>query len=340
MRRSSRGARPIATAVAALGLAAGVAACGSYAGGSEAGGDYPQGGLSLMAPADPGGGWDETARAFQQSVREAGLADGSTEVYNVPGAGGTLGLSQLVSKSSGEPNELMVMGLVMLGAIETNQSSVDLGTTTPIATLTTEAEAIVVPSDSRYRTFDDLMKELERDPGSVAWGGGSAGGTDQLLVGLLAREVGADPAETKYVAHDGGGDATAAILSGSVDAGVSGASEFADQVEAGKMRALAVSGDGPLDVGGQQVDNLTSQGYAVTITNWRGIVGPPGLTDEQRDQVVDFVERLQASEAWKKNLRRFGWTAFEKSGEAFTRFLDSEERRVKQIVADLELAGS
>jgi putative tricarboxylic transport membrane protein len=114
MRRSSFSARRIASAVAALGLAAGVAACGSTAGGSEAGGDYPQGRLSIMAPADPGGGWDETARAFQQSVREAGLAD-STEVFNVPGAGGTLGLSQLVSKSSGEPNELMVMGLVMLG---------------------------------------------------------------------------------------------------------------------------------------------------------------------------------------------------------------------------------
>jgi putative tricarboxylic transport membrane protein len=339
MRRSSRGARRIASAVAALGLAAGVAACGSTAGGSEAGGEYPQGRLSIMAPADPGGGWDETARAFQQSVREAGLADGA-EVYNVPGAGGTLGLSQLVSKSSGDPNELMVMGLVMLGAIETNQSSVDLGTTTPIATLTTEAEAIVVPSDSKYRTLDDLMEDLERDPGSVAWGGGSAGGTDQLLVGLLAKEVGADPAETKYVAHDGGGDATAAILSGSVDAGVSGASEFADQVEAGKMRALAVSGDGPLDVGGQQVENLTSQGYDVTITNWRGIVGPPGLPDEQREQVVDFVERVQASPAWKRNLQRFGWTAFEKSGDAFAQFLDSEEQRVRRIVADLELSGS
>jgi hypothetical protein len=78
----------------------------------------------------------------------------------------------------------------------------------------------------------------------------------------------------------------------------------------------AVSGDGPLDVGGQQVENLTSQGYDVTITNWRGIVGPPGLSDEQRDQVVDFVERVQASPAWKKNLQRFGWTAFEKSGES------------------------
>jgi putative tricarboxylic transport membrane protein len=340
MRRISRSARGIASAVAAVALAGVAAACGSYAGGSEGEGDYPRGRLSIMAPADPGGGWDETARALQQAVRESELADDGTEVYNVPGAGGTLGLSQLVSKSSGEPNQLMVMGLVMLGAIETNQSPVDLGVTTPIATLTTEAEVIVVPSDSEYRTLDDLTKDLERDPGSVAWGGGSAGGTDQLLVGLLAKEVGANPAETKYVAHEGGGEATAAILSGSVDVGVSGVSEFADYVKAGEMRALAVSGEGPLEVGGEKVENLTAQGYDVTITNWRGIVGPPGLSDEQRDQIVEYVERVQATPAWKANIKRFGWTELAKSGEAFRQFLDSEEQRVKQIVADLELSGS
>ena len=76
-----------------------------------------------MAPAAPGGGWDTTARAFQEASREAKLDDG-VEVYNVEGAGGTLGLSQLVSKASGDPYQLMMTGLVMLGAIETNGSDV------------------------------------------------------------------------------------------------------------------------------------------------------------------------------------------------------------------------
>ena len=79
-----------------------------------------------MAPAAPGGGWDSTARAFQSSARDAELDDG-IEVFNVDGAGGTLGLSQLVSKASGDPYELMMTGLVMIGAIETNRSQVDLG---------------------------------------------------------------------------------------------------------------------------------------------------------------------------------------------------------------------
>jgi putative tricarboxylic transport membrane protein len=237
--------RPAAVCAAAMSVGA-IAACGDTAGGGgSASADFPTERVSIMAPADPGGGWDETARAFQQAIRDGKVGKGA-EVYNVPGAGGTLGLSQLVSKQNGNEHQLMVMGLVMLGAIETNKSAVNLSQVTPISTLTEEAEAIVVPTDSKYKTLDDLMADLKRDPGSVAWAGGSAGGTDQLLVGLLAKAVAADPAKTKYVAHDGGGEAKAAILSGSVDAGVSGVSEFADQVEAGKMRALAVSGDEPV----------------------------------------------------------------------------------------------
>src|SRR5215217_3982183 len=249
-----------------------IAACGQTAGGTDsAGGSYPEARLSIMAPADPGGGWDETARALQQSMKEAKLGKGA-EVYNVPGAGGTLGLSQLVSKQRGKDDQLMVMGLVMLGAVETNQASVGLDQVTPIAGLTQEDEVIVVPADSDYTTLGDLAAGLKKDPASVSWAGGSAGGTDQLLVGQLAKAVGTDPAKTKYVAHDGGGEALTALLSGSVDAGVSGVSEFADQVQAGKLRALAVSGDKALDVGGKTVKPIKDQGIDVVMTNWRGIV--------------------------------------------------------------------
>jgi putative tricarboxylic transport membrane protein len=291
-----------------------------------------------MAPADPGGGWDETARALQQTMKEAKLGKGA-EVYNVPGAGGTLGLSQLVSKQKGNDDQLMVMGLVMLGAVEANDSSVNVDQTTPIAGLTQEDEVIVVPAKSKYKTFDDLVADLKADPASIAWAGGSAGGTDQLLVGQLAKTVGADPSKTKYVAHSGGGEALAAILSGSVDAGVSGVSEFADQVKAGKLRALAVSGEKPVDVGGKSVETIKDQGVDVVMTNWRGIVAPPGLSDQQRQAVVDFVEKLRDTPAWQDSLKRFGWTPLTTSGEEFDAFLKSEQQRVQQLASELDLSG-
>jgi putative tricarboxylic transport membrane protein len=326
-------------ACAVVAVSVPVAACGQTAGGgSGSSGSYPQSRLSIMAPADPGGGWDETARALQQSIKEEKLGKGA-EVYNVPGAGGTLGLSQLVSKHRGKDDQLMVMGLVMLGAVEANQSSVGIDEVTPIAGLTQEDEAIVVPAKSKYKTLDDLVADLKADPGSIAWAGGSAGGTDQLLVGQLTKAVGADPGKTKYVAHSGGGEALTAILSGSVDAGVSGVSEFVDQVEAGKLRMLAVSGEKPADVGGTTVKTIKDQGVDVVMTNWRGIVAPPGLSDQQREDVVAFIEKLRATPAWQASLKRFNWAPLTSSGDAFSTFLKTEQDRVKALASELQLSS-
>jgi putative tricarboxylic transport membrane protein len=329
--RSSRALIGGLLAVAAL---VAIIAPGGASGGDDASQPYPVRRISIMAPAAAGGGWDTTARAFQSASRDAKLDDG-IEVFNVEGAGGTLGLSQLVSKSSGDPYQLMMTGLVMLGAIETNGSDVPLSRTTPIATLITETEGIVVPEDSEYRTLADLVADFKRDPGSIRWAGGSAGSTDQLLVGELARVLGADPGRTKYVAHSGGGEANAAILSGSVDAGVSGLSEFVDQIDAGKMRLLAVSAPVEIEVAGQRPRTLRDQGVDLEMTNWRALVAPPGLSAAERERITGWVQKVVDSPEWRKNLERYDWTPFVKVGAELDDFVASEQRRVQQIVEDL-----
>jgi putative tricarboxylic transport membrane protein len=326
-------------AVAALALGAG--ACGNKAetdgGGGGAAANWPQRDLRIMAPADPGGGWDSTAREMAEALTKGKIIDKGVEVYNVPGAGGTIGLSQLASKRSGQSNQLMVMGLVMLGAIQTNKSPVDLTKTTPIAALTTEPEAIVVRSQSKYKTMDDLVAAMKQDPSKVSFGGGSAGGTDQVLVGLVAQAAGVDPSQPKYVAYSGGGEAVQSILSGSVDAGVSGVSEFADQVEAGKMRVLAVSTAEPVDVGGEQAPTLKEQGLDVEITNWRGVVAPPDIEASERDAAIAAIEKLHDSPEWKEALERNEWTDFFRTGDDFQAFIDSENQRVEGVLRDIGL---
>ena len=299
---------------------------------------YPNRQLQIMAPAAPGGGWDSTARAFQSSARDAELDDG-IEVFNVDGAGGTLGLSQLVSKASGDPYELMMTGLVMIGAIETNRSQVDLDKTTPIATMTTEAEAIVVPTKSKYKKLADLVADFKRDPASIRWAGGSAGSTDQLLVGELARVLGADPAKTKYVAHSGGGEANAAILSGSVDAGSTGLSEVIDQVKAGKMRLLAVSSPVNLQVDGRKPPTIKEAGVNLEMTNWRAITAPPGISDSERGRIAGWVTRVMKTPKWQENLKRNDWTPFVKTGADLDRFITSEQKRVHTVVDALGISG-
>ena len=90
-----------------------------------------------MAPAAPGGGWDQTARTMQTVLQAEGIS-GNVQVTNVPGAGGTIGLAQFVNQAKGDPEQLIVGGYVMVGAILTNNSPVDLTMVTPIARLTGE----------------------------------------------------------------------------------------------------------------------------------------------------------------------------------------------------------
>jgi putative tricarboxylic transport membrane protein len=328
-------------AIAVIALGAG--ACGNKAdtdGGAGGGGataNWPQRDLRIMAPADPGGGWDSTAREMAEALTKGKVIDKSAEVYNVPGAGGTIGLSQLASKRAGDANQLMVMGLVMLGAIQTNKSPVDLSKTTPIAALTTEPEVVAVRADSRYKTMQDLVDAMKKDPSKISFGGGSAGGTDQILVGLIAKAAGVDPSKPKYVAYSGGGEATQSILSGSVDAGVSGVSEWADQVDAGKMRVLAVSSADPVDVGGKQAPTLKEQDLDVEITNWRGVVAPPDLKPGDRDAVIAAMDKLHDSPEWKQALERNEWTDFFRTGDEFKSLLDSENKRVEGILQEIGL---
>lgn len=303
-------------------------------GGGGGTGGYPEGDLSIMAPADPGGGWDGTARAMQSAL-ESDVVDVGVEVYNVGGAGGTIGLAEFVENHAGDPNQLMVMGLVMVGAIRTNDSDVTLEDVTPIASLTSEQEALVVPADSEYESLEQVIEAWQEDPTSISWGGGSAGGTDHILVGLMAQEVGIDPADVNYVAHAGGGEAISAILSGAVTVGVSGVSEFADQVDAGEMRWLAVSGEEPPD--GVDAPTITDAGLDVVLENWRGVVAPPDLSDGDREAVIQMVTDMRDSDAWQQALEDNGWADFFQAGDEFEAYLEEERQRVEEVLADIGL---
>ena len=293
---------------------------------------FAAGPLMIVAPAAPGGGWDQTARALQQAFVSVD-PDTSVQVDNVPGAAGTIGLARFVSGERGNPEALLVMGLVMLSAITTNHAPVTLAETTPIARLTGEPEVIVVPAASPLKSLNDLLAAFRTSPESVSWGGGSAGGTDDLLVRLLAETLGIAPSRVNYIAFAGGGPALAALLGGQVTAGVSGYSEFAGQIDAGALRALAISS--PSTAGRTIAPTLRAQGIDLEFANWRGIVAAPGLTDVERDRLAAQLARVATSEAWRTILARNGWDDMFLAGAPFRQFLIAEQRRIDAVLARL-----
>ena len=317
--------------VAAVALS--LTACGGSSSSDDAAAESTLDRLAIIAPAAPGGGRDSTARAAQAVLEQESLV-GSAEVSNVAGAGGTIGLAKLAGLK-GEGSTLMTMGLVMVGAIETNKSEATLDDVTPIARLTSEQEAIVVPASSPYTTMDDFVEAWKKDPGKLAIAGGSAGGTDQIFAGLLAQAAGIDPKKVNYIAFSGGGEALAAILGGKVAAGISGVSEFTDQIASGKMRALAVSGGERVD----GVDAPTAQeaGLEVELENWRGVVAPAGISDADKDALTEAVQQMYDSQAWKDQLEKNGWNDAYQPADEFTSYLAEEKTRVAGVLAELGL---
>jgi putative tricarboxylic transport membrane protein len=291
-------------------------------------------GLEILVPAAPGGGWDQTGRAMQNALQEEDLASG-IQVVNIPGAGGTIGLAQFVSGKEGQGNALMTGGLVMLGAILTNDSPVTLEQVTPIARLTGEYEVIVVPASSDIQTLDDLIAQFKEDPQSVSWGGGSAGGTDHMLVGLIAKEAGVDPSGINYVPFAGGGEALASILGGHVTAGVSGYQEFAGQIETGDLRPLAISSAERLE--GVDIPTLKEQGVDVDLTNWRAVFAPPDISDEDKQQLADAVGRMVESETWQNTLKERAWLDLYLPPDEFAQFLEEDRQQVETVLKDIGL---
>ena len=256
--------------------------------------------LKIMAPAAPGGGWDQTARSMQQALMAEKIAR-SVQVTNVPGAGGAVGIAQFVNGAKGDGNQLMVNGFVMVGALLMNKSPVTLDQVTPIARLTEETQVMVVPANSPIKTAKDL----------------------------------ADAAKVNYLPFSGGGESLAAILGGKVTAGISGWSEYEGQIKAGKLRALGVTS--PQRMPGVDVATFKEQGVDLVLTNWRSVMGAPGINATQKQTLVDAIGKLAKSKAWQDILKQKGWDDAYLTGDEFATFLKQEQVRVSRVLASVGL---
>jgi putative tricarboxylic transport membrane protein len=291
--------------------------------------------LNMFVPAAPGGGWDGTARAIERAAKAAGLV-GNMAFENVGGAGGMVGLPRFVNQRKGQANSLMVGGSVMIGAGIANKSPITIKNVTPIARLTEEAGVIVVPAAGKIKTWKELEAAIKANPKAVSVAGGSAGGTDHLILGMLIKALGKNPREAAYVAFAGGGPANAAILGNQVVAGISGYSEFEEQIKAGKMIPLAVSGKRRIP--GVNVPTLSELGVNVTESNWRGVFAAPGISDAQRNALIDFITKVTQSTAWKQELETRKWTDAFMTERPFERDLAKDIADKEVLMKELGLA--
>jgi putative tricarboxylic transport membrane protein len=290
-------------------------------------GDDARSRLTLIAPAGAGGGWDGAAREAQQAMRAQGIVN-NAQVVNIPGAGGTIGLTKFAGMD-GESTTVMLMGITMLGAININGSDTTLEDVTPIARITEDYDVLVVPADSPYNSVDDLVAAWKTGPEAFAFGGGSLGSVDQMIITQLAQASGIEPTAVNYIAYSGGGELATSLMSGTIKASVSGYVDFADQIEAGRLKALAVSAPEPVET--IDLPTLKELGYDISLTNWRGIVAAPGITEEQKAELQSIVAEVVKTPEWHDAIKRNQWTDRFLAGEDFERFLAQETTAVNDI---------
>ncbi|YAL83676.1 Bug family tripartite tricarboxylate transporter substrate binding protein [Dermacoccaceae bacterium W4C1] len=294
----------------------------------------PNARLRMMIPNSPGGGYDLTGRAAVKVMEDEDIT-GRFEVFNVIGASGTVAMARLMNEK-GNTDLMMTMGLGVVGATYTNKSDARVSRATPLVKLIEESEGVLVPKNSPHKTIDDLIAAWKKNPRGTAVGGGSApGGPDHLFPMELAKASGLDPKRVNFVSYDGGGDLLPALLGSKVAFATSGLGEYVEQIKNGSVRVLAVSG--ARRVKGIEAPTLTESGTDLTFTNWRGVLAPPGISETRRNELIELLTKMHASQAWKDILVKQDWTDSWQTGDEFGSFLKAQDKRVGDTLKELGL---
>ncbi|MCP3763595.1 tripartite tricarboxylate transporter substrate binding protein [Domibacillus sp. A3M-37] len=326
-------------------LALSLAACsgsGSSSEGNneEAGASYPEKPIVINAPSGAGGGLDTTARALTKVLSDTGLNEQSMTVENKPGGGQAVGLADFISQDPQDPYRLFLPSVPLLinNLKKEGNSPHSYRDLTPIAQLTKDYGAIVVPADSKYTDLQSLFNDLKAKPDSLTLAGGSAPGSQDHLVAMLpAVKAGVDAAKIKYVSYDGGGEAMTALIGGNADVLATDISGTGEYLKAGKIRVLGVSSPERLKGTYADIPTYKEGGIDAEFTIWRGLFGPKEMPDYAVDYWNKTLDEMVQTPEWQEVLQTNGWEHGYKNSEEFTAFLEEQEVLVQEILESLNM---
>lgn len=288
--------------------------------------------LEWVASSGVGGGYGTTAIAFADAMKAEGMLSDYTVAYK-PGGSGTVGLGYFQDQKS--KDVAFITGFAMVAGVASTKSKLVQADSKAISGLMREWEAIVVPTSSKYKTINQLLEDIVANP-KLAIAGGSKGTVDHVFMGLLVEKAGGKATAMNYVPYAGGGEVTSSVLSGQTVAGVSGTSEFASFVKAGKLRVLALSS--PTRLKSIKGQTLTAQGINFVFGNWRGVLAPATLTEAERVNWLKVVDVTRAGDSWKATLVAKDWQNQSDYGKDFEAFLASQKKDITTTLVSLGLA--
>ena len=298
---------------------------------SSAGDGYPSGPVTMTAGANPGSGFDLTIRSVVDALETDDIVTVPLPVQNRPGGIGSVFLAEMVEQYKGADDQVSVTSLAMMMNELQGMSEYGYRDVTMIARLMTEYFVVVTGPNSAFANLTDIATAITSDPGAVPVG---AAIDDQAPFDLLVAAAGGDPALIDYVSLEGGGEQSAALLNGEISVAIAGVSEVISLVNSGQLAALGVLSEERLP--GLNAPTAREQGLDVTLSNWRGLYGPPEMPEFAVAYWQNALGEMVQSPTWKQIAERNQFTTTFMIGDEFQTFLSETQADVK---AALEEAG-
>ncbi|PSL36253.1 tripartite-type tricarboxylate transporter receptor subunit TctC [Planomicrobium soli] len=304
--------------------------CSSGGSGAEAE-QFPTKPIELVAPATPGGGWDATARAIQKILKDEELVEGNINVVNKPGGSGEVGWQYLKGKDA---HSLAINSSLLITNNLLGQSELSYEDFTPLAVLTTEWISIAVANDSPFADAKQLMEQLKEDPSSIKIAlAPGLGNNDHLSFVQAAKEYGVDVSKLNILIYESGGDVVTALLGGHVDVATMSISESKEQHLAGKFKVISVSSAERLE-GLEEVPTWQEQGVDMVFPHWRGILGPPDMTEEEIAYYDKAIGDMVETEAWTELMKNNEWELFYKNSAESAEFLKEQTQMYDTLLSE------
>ncbi|MDN5586719.1 MAG: tripartite tricarboxylate transporter substrate binding protein [Brevibacterium sp.] len=337
-RRRKQALRPALTVGAVLASLALVATgCGNKAQPPGEGGDYPTGPVTVSAPAEPGSGWDTTARALVEALQKEEVVTTPLPVKNQPGGTGCMWMTSMMQQEKGKDDQIAITSLASQTMKARGLCEFGPEDTTLIATMYVEDFMVVAPDDGDIKNVSDLVKALKEDPQKVTV---AASGDDTLPFALFAKEAGIEPADINFVNYEGGGEQTTAMLNGDAKVAIAGLSEFRSVLESGDIKPLLTFAKKPLAAPYDSVPTAADSGYDVTLGNWRGVYGPAEMPQEAVDYWAKALEEVSNSATWKDTVEKNQWAPEFLTGDEAQKYADETAATVEEGVKETDLGTS
>jgi len=293
---------------------------------------YPSKNIEVIVPFAPGGGTDNLMRTITGIIEENKWSPVPITVNNRPGGSGTVGYSYLIGKKGDSHVIAGATPMIVSGKLQGRLPGNHRDAMTVLMVVAIDELMLSVRSESPYKTIEEFVAAARARPGQLTVGGTGTQNEDHIFAHLLEESA---KIKLKYVPFNSGGEVTAALMGGHVDAGVMNPNEISAQVEAGKARNLAVAAHKRMS-GAPDVPTFAEKGFPFYWEQMRGVVGPANMAPEAVAWWQDTLKKVTSTRKWQDDyikgnlLTPTAWV-----GEEANKYLDGITGAYERALADL-----